>query len=110
MPHDFKTLARLMRGDKMFCDRLEYGLKNNLINNSNEPGFLATFVHADRHDLAFYWAHQMKSKGYGLAEYSENNDTGSITSYYVFITRTLNRSGFLISHRTIDSRNHLQTF
>lgn len=79
---------RTMGGKEKFCERLEYGLRNGLIDNSNEPGFLATFAfaHAGRPDLASYWAHQVKSKGYDLTGYPDNDDTGSMTSWYVFVT------------------------
>lgn len=91
VPHDFDTLIRLMGGKKAFCERLEYGLRNNLINNGNEPGFLATFAftHAGRPDLASYWARQVKARGYDLTGYPDNDDTGSMTSWYVFVTTGL---------------------
>lgn len=80
-----------MGGKEKFCERLEYGLRNGLIDNSYEPGFLATFAfaHAGRPDLASYWAHQVKSKGYDLTGYPDNDDTGSMTSWYVFVTTGL---------------------
>lgn len=91
VPHDFTTLIKLMGGNETFCQRLQYGLEHNLINNSNEPGFLATFAfaHAGRPDLASIWAHRVKDKGYDLTGYPENDDTGSMTSWYVFVTTGL---------------------
>ena len=88
VPHDFKTLVKLMGGREKFVERLGYGIRNNLINNTNEPGFLCTFAfhHAGRPDLSSYWAHYLIKKGYDMSGYPENDDTGSMTSWFVFVS------------------------
>lgn len=86
VPHDTKALIKLMGGRRAFCDRLAYGLSHRLINNRNEPGFLTTFLftEARRPDLSSYWSHRIMSEGYDLKGYPENDDTGSMSSWYVF--------------------------
>lgn len=86
VPHDFATLIRLMGGNAKFVERLEYGFRNNLVKNDNEPGFLATFAftHAGRPDLSSYWARQVMRKGFDLTGYPGNEDTGSMGSWYAF--------------------------
>lgn len=87
VPHDFATLIKLMGGKKRFAERLAFGISSGLVNNTNEPGFLCTFAfhHADRPDLSSQWAHHLAEKGYDLTGYPENEDTGSMTSWFVFV-------------------------
>lgn len=87
VPHDFKKLIKLMGGKERFTERLAYGISNGLINNTNEPGFLCTFAfhHAGRPDLSSQWAHHLAEKGYDLTGYPDNDDTGSMTSWFVFV-------------------------
>lgn len=86
-PHDFKTLIKIMGGKKHFAERLAFGIDKGLVEISNEPGFLCTFAfhHADRPDLSSYWAHRIANKGYDLTGYPGNDDTGSMTSWFVFV-------------------------
>lgn len=86
MPHDFDKLIELMGGREKFVERLSYGFQNGLIRYTNEPGFLTTraFTHAGRPDLSSYWVHQIMEKGYDLIGYPENDDTGSMGSWYAF--------------------------
>lgn len=86
VPHDFDRLIELMGGPEQFVERLEYGFRHNLVSYRNEPGFLATraFTHAGRPDLSSYWTHDTMDKGFDLEGYPENDDTGSMSSWYVF--------------------------
>lgn len=86
MPHDFDKLIELMGGREKFVERLSFGFNNGLIRYINEPGFLTTraFTHAGRPDLSSYWVHDIMRKGYDLEGYPENDDTGSMGSWYVF--------------------------
>lgn len=85
-PHDIKSLIQLMGGNKAFCERLAHGFTKRLINNQNEPGFLTTFEFTDagRPDLSSYWSHQIMNRGFDLTGYPENDDTGAMSSWYVF--------------------------
>ena len=87
-PHDFETLIKLMGGKDRFVERLSYGIETGRIANTNEPGFLCTFAfhHADRPDLSSYWAHHLAEKGYDLTGFPENEDTGSMASWFVFVS------------------------
>ena len=86
VPHDFDQLIRLMGGKEKFIQRLSYGFEHNKIEYTNEPAFLATraFTHADRPDLSSYWAHHTMNTYYDLTGYPGNDDTGSMSSWYVF--------------------------
>lgn len=86
MPHDFDKLIELMGGREKFVERLDFGFNKGLIRYVNEPGFLTTraFTHAGRPDLSSYWVHDIMRKGYDLKGYPENDDTGSMGSWYVF--------------------------
>lgn len=85
-PHDMDTLISLMGGAERFVERLDYGFREGLVSYLNEPGFLTTraFTHAGRPDLSSYWVHQIMREGYDLTGYPDNDDTGSMTSWYVF--------------------------
>ena len=86
VPHDIDTLIQLMGGKERFAERLNMAHKKKLIDYTNEPSFLATrlFIHADRHDLTSYWVHKVMKEGYDLTGYPQNDDTGAMTSWYVF--------------------------
>ena len=86
VPHDIDRLISLMGGKELFVKRLNAGHEMKLIGYTNEPSFLATrlFIHADRHDLTSYWVHNIMQNGYDLTGYPENEDTGSMASWYVF--------------------------
>lgn len=85
-PHDIDKLMSLMGGKEAFADRLNTGHEKDLIDYTNEPSFLATrlFIEADRYDLASYWVHQVMKNKYDLTGYPQNDDTGSMASWYVF--------------------------
>lgn len=85
-PHDMDTLISLMGGAEMFVERLNYGFQKGLVSYVNEPGFLTTraFTHAGRPDLSSYWVHNVMQRGYDLTGYPENDDTGSMASWFIF--------------------------
>lgn len=85
-PHDMDTLISLMGGAEAFVERLNYGFKKGLISYVNEPGFLTTraFTHAGRPDLSSYWVRDVMRRGFDLTGYPENDDTGSMASWFVF--------------------------
>jgi predicted alpha-1,2-mannosidase len=86
VPHDIDTLIELMGGKELFAERLNAGHEKKLIDYTNEPSFLATrlFIHAGRHDLTSYWVHKVMENEYDLTGYPQNDDTGSMASWYVF--------------------------
>lgn len=86
VPHEITRLIELMGGKERFVERLEKGHEKKLISYTNEPSFLATrlFISAGRHDLTSYWVHEIMKNGYDLTGYPENDDTGSMSSWYVF--------------------------
>lgn len=86
VPHEIDRLIELMGGKDTFVKRLKMGHEKKLIAYTNEPSFLATrlFIHAGRHDLTSYWVHNIMKNGYDLTGYPENDDTGSMSSWYVF--------------------------
>lgn len=86
VPHDFDKLIELMGGKEKFIERLSYGFEHKLIEYTNEPAFLAfrAFTHAGRPDLSSYWVHNTLHASYDLTGYPGNDDTGSMSSWYVF--------------------------
>jgi predicted alpha-1,2-mannosidase len=86
VPHDIPQLIKLMGGKEKFVERLEHALNNNLIDYGNEPAFLAlrTFNHAGRPDLTSKWAHSIMKNNYDLTGYTGNDDTGAMSSWYIF--------------------------
>ncbi|MBC7745027.1 MAG: glycoside hydrolase family 92 protein [Flavobacterium sp.] len=85
-PHQFKELVKMNGGKEEFVKKLEYGFKNKLIMYSNEPAFLAVheFIYADRPDLTSYWVRDLMSKYFTLKGYPGNDDSGAMSSWYVF--------------------------
>lgn len=86
VPHNFDKLIELMGGKEKFIERLNYGFENKLIEYTNEPAFLAfrAFTHAGRPDLSSYWVHHTMYTSYDMTGYPGNDDTGSMSSWYVF--------------------------
>jgi len=87
VPHDMERVIELMGGPETFVERLEYGYSNRLTEYDNEPGFLTlrSFSDAGRPDLSSIWAHKLMDKGFSLKKgYPDNEDTGSMSSWYVF--------------------------
>ncbi len=86
VPHDFPKLVDLCGGATNFSDRLSYGLEHNLIGYDNEPAFLAiqSFHYSGRPDLASYWVKKMMREKYTEKGYPGNEDSGAMSSWYVF--------------------------
>jgi len=86
VPHQFPTLVDLCGGKEEYALRLEHALKNDLIEYFNEPSFLAipSFNYAGRPDLAEYWMHKLMHDGYTVKGYPGNDDSGAMSSWFVF--------------------------
>lgn len=86
VPHDMARVISLMGGPEKFVERLEYGYRNRLTEYDNEPGFLTlrAFTEAGRPDLSSVWAHYLMDKKFTLKGYPDNEDTGSMGSWYAF--------------------------
>jgi predicted alpha-1,2-mannosidase len=85
-PHGFDNLIALMGGKTQFATRLDFALKNKLIDFGNEPSFLTlrAFNHAGRPDLAAYWINYALNKNYDLSGVTGNDDSGAMSSWYIF--------------------------
>jgi len=86
VPHNIEKLISLMGGKEKFVERLDFALKNNLINYGNEPSFLALrlFNHIGRPDLTSYWVHYALKKNFDLTGCFGNEDSGAMSSWYIF--------------------------
>ena len=86
MPHQFQELVELNGGAETFVKKLNYGFEHRLINYANEPAFLAAheFLYANRPDLASFWIRQLMDKGFTERGYPGNDDSGAMSSWYVF--------------------------
>jgi putative alpha-1,2-mannosidase len=86
VPHQFPKLISLSGGKEIYSNKLEYAFKNNLIDYSNEPAFLAvySFIYAGRPDLASFWARKLLVNGFSLKGYPGNDDSGAMSSWYIF--------------------------
>ncbi len=86
-PADIERLIALCGGKKEMVRRLKYGFDNNLINLSNEPGFLTPFIfsHCDRPDLAALYVDKIRNNDFTIEKgYPDNEDSGAMGSWYVF--------------------------
>lgn len=85
VPHDMPKVIELMGGNEKFVERLVYGYENKLTEYDNEPGFLTlrALTDAGRPDLSSVWAHKLMKK-FTLKKYPDNEDTGSMGSWYAF--------------------------
>ncbi len=86
VPHDMPRLIELMGGPEAFVERLNYGYEHKLTEYDNEPGFLTlrAFTDAGRPDLSSWWAHHLMNGKFTLKGYPDNEDTGSMGSWYAF--------------------------
>jgi len=86
VPHNINRLIELMGGNEAFVERLDYAYSHKHIDYSNEPGFLTThaFNEAGRPDLSSRWAHRLMNGKFTLKGYPDNDDTGSMGSWYAF--------------------------
>ena len=86
VPHDFEGLIAKIGGNAKFAERLEFALNNRLIDYGNEPSFLTlrAFNHAGCPDLTSKWVHKLMRNGYSLAGVPGNDDSGAMSSWYIF--------------------------
>lgn len=86
VPHNIEKLVSLMGGSKNFSDRLNFALKNDLIDYRNEPSFLAlrSFSHAGRPDLTSLWVHNALLQNFDLTGGLGNDDSGAQSSWFIF--------------------------
>ena len=86
VPHDMPRVIELMGGPEAFVERLNYGYTHKLTEYDNEPGFLTlrAFTDAGRPDLSSYWAHKLMNGKFSVKGYPDNEDTGSMGSWYAF--------------------------
>ena len=86
IPHGYDKLFELMGGKENYVKRLDFAFKNHLIDLANEPAFLITrsFSEASRPDLTSYWTHYVMNKYYDITGYPGNDDTGAMSSWYMF--------------------------
>lgn len=86
VPHQFEKLVDISGGKDLFAKKLQYAFENNLIDYGNEPAFLAvhSFHYADRFDLASFYIRNLMKKRFTEDGYSENDDSGAMSSWYVF--------------------------
>ena len=86
-PADFERLIALCGGGEEMVKRLRYGFDNNLVNLSNEPGFLTPFIfsHCDRPDLAAEYVERIRKNDFSIERgYPDNEDSGAMGSWYLF--------------------------
>ena len=86
IPHGYDKLFELMGGKENYVKRLDFAFRNHLIDLTNEPAFLITrsFSEAGRPDLTSYWTHYVMNKYYDITGYPGNDDTGAMSSWYLF--------------------------
>jgi putative alpha-1,2-mannosidase len=75
-----------MGGKEKFVEKLDFALKNNLIDYGNEPSFLAlrSFNHADRPDMTSLWVRHALQKNFDFTGGLGNDDSGAMSSWYIF--------------------------
>lgn len=86
-PAQIERLIQLCGGKEKMVERLKYGFDHNLINLSNEPGFLAPFIfsHCDRPDLTAKYVGRIRGNDFSVEKgYPDNEDSGAMGSWYVF--------------------------
>jgi predicted alpha-1,2-mannosidase len=86
IPHGYYRLFELMGGRDEYVKRLDFALRNRLIDLTNEPAFLIvrSFSEAGRPDLTSYWTHHVMNKYFDITGYPGNEDTGAMSSWYMF--------------------------
>lgn len=84
-PHDMHKLVELMGGKEKYVERLQFAMKNDLIEMENEPSFLIpfSFIYAGRPDLTSYWVNKNSGK-YTVKNFPGDEDSGGMGSWYVF--------------------------
>ncbi len=86
-PHQIPLVIKKMGGQKKYVERLQFAMKNDLIEMENEPSFLIpfSFIYAGRPDLTAYWVRR-NCKKYSLTGFPGDEDSGAMGSWYVFAT------------------------
>lgn len=87
VPSQFGKLIRMCGGKEVMTDRLRHGFDNDLIDLSNEPGFLSPFIfsHCDRPDLSAHYVNHIRKNMFSQkGGYPDNEDSGAMGSWYVF--------------------------
>jgi len=86
IPHDVPGMIEAMGGKARFIDRLQFALKNDLIDFGNEPSFMTIwlFDHVQRPYLASYWADKLRAK-FTKDGPPGDDDSGAMGSLYVFL-------------------------
>ena len=86
VPHQFPELIGLCGGKETYVRRLEFALEHGLIDYSNEPSFFAipSLHFAGRPERAAFWMHALMRTGYTLRGYPGNDDSGAMSSWFVF--------------------------
>ncbi len=85
-PHQPERLIALIGGPERFIARLQHALARNLLKLDNEPSFLIPqlFHYVGRPDLAARTLHEITSKNFTLRGYPGDDDSGAMSSYYVW--------------------------
>jgi predicted alpha-1,2-mannosidase len=86
VPQNIHKLVQLTGGKDKYAERLEYAMNHKLIDYGNEPSFwaLRSFAHVGRPDLMSKWVHWIMQHNYDLTGYTGNDDTGAMSSWYIF--------------------------
>lgn len=86
LPHDVPGMIEAMGGRAKFIERLQFALKNDLIDFGNEPSFMTIwlFDHVQRPYLASYWADKLRGK-FTKDGPPGDDDSGAMGSLYVFL-------------------------
>lgn len=87
VPHDVQTLIEYMGGEKLFAERLAYGIDNGWIRIGNQPGFLAAYLfnHTSMPYKTSEYVEKLLKK-YSIAGTPGCEDSGALCSWYVFST------------------------
>lgn len=85
VPHQINRLIELCGGNETYTKRLIYAIENNLTKPSSEQSFLTltSFIHAGRADLSSKYIRE-KLKTYTNTSLPGNDDSGAMSSWYVF--------------------------
>ena len=86
VPHMMDELIARCGGKDAFEKRLTYALEHKLIDFGNEPSFQTPwlFAYVGRGDLVTKWAREV-GKLFDGEDLPGDNDSGAMSSYYVFI-------------------------
>lgn len=88
VPHDVNRLIEMCGGTDSFVSRLNRFFDSGYFNINNEPGFLipCLYLWAGRHDLTAERVSRLLDKHYGNGRNGlpGNDDSGAMSSWYVF--------------------------